>query len=142
MWKVSRLNRQSADFEKVLAIRQQVFVEGQGVPASLEHDDDKVQADYILIQSDEQAVATARWRELQGVYKLERFAVLATNRGKGLGKALVEAVLSEIGPTDRLIYLHAQLPVVSFYEKLGFVKDGPLFEEAGIQHYKMYFKAE
>lgn len=142
MWKVSRLNRQSADFEKVLAIRQQVFVEGQGVPASLEHDDDKVQADYILIQSDEQAVATARWRELQGVYKLERFAVLATHRGKGLGKALVEAVLSEIRPTDRHIYMHAQLPVVSFYEKLGFVKDGPLFEEAGIQHYKMYFKAE
>ena len=37
-----------------------------------------------------------------------------------------------------LIYLHAQVDVIPFYEKIGFIKEGDQFEEAGIQHYKMY----
>jgi len=38
------------------------------------------------------------------------------------------------------IYLHAQIQVVDFYQKLGFIKVGDLFEEAGIKHYMMTFK--
>jgi predicted GNAT family N-acyltransferase len=33
--------------------------------------------------------------------------------------------------------MHAQQQVIPFYEKLGFVKEGDIFEEAGIMHYKM-----
>ena len=36
-----------------------------------------------------------------------------------------------------LIYLHAQVQVIPFYEKEGFIKEGGIFEEAGIMHYKM-----
>ena len=34
-------------------------------------------------------------------------------------------------------YLHAQVQVVEFYEKVGFKKIGEKFDEVGIMHYKM-----
>ena len=36
--------------------------------------------------------------------------------------------------------MHAQVDVIKFYEKMGFVKTGRKFEEAFIQHYKMILK--
>jgi len=38
------------------------------------------------------------------------------------------------------IYMHAQLDVIPFYEKMGFEKEGDLFTEANIMHYKMVLK--
>ncbi|MGX7405995.1 GNAT family N-acetyltransferase [Aerococcus urinaehominis] len=35
------------------------------------------------------------------------------------------------------IELHAQLPVIEFYQDLGFSSQGEVFEEAGIQHITM-----
>ena len=49
-------------------------------------------------------------------------------------------MLKDVEAFERTIYLHAQIQVVEFYQKLGFVKQGNLFEEAGIKHYKMVFK--
>jgi predicted GNAT family N-acyltransferase len=34
-------------------------------------------------------------------------------------------------------YLHAQLQAVPFYEKLGFSREGDVFDEAGILHVRM-----
>ena len=36
--------------------------------------------------------------------------------------------------------MHAQLDVIPFYEKMGFKKEGDLFIEANIRHYKMSLK--
>jgi predicted GNAT family N-acyltransferase len=36
--------------------------------------------------------------------------------------------------------LHAQVPVIEFYEKLGFRCVGAVFDEAGIPHRKMILK--
>jgi predicted GNAT family N-acyltransferase len=35
------------------------------------------------------------------------------------------------------VRLHAQMPVVPFYERIGYVAEGPAFDEAGILHRKM-----
>ena len=71
--------------------------------------------------------------------QLERFAVLSKFRGRGVGKHLVEEVLKDVLPMKQKIYLHAQIQTVDFYQKLSFEKDGKIFEEAGIKHYKMTF---
>ena len=72
---------------------------------------------------------------------MERFAVLAAYRGMGVGKALVKAVLDDVFSQQpepiQSIYLHAQLPAMPLYAGFGFVAVGPMFDEAGIQHYKM-----
>lgn len=42
----------------------------------------------------------------------------------------------------RTIYLHAQVPVIGFYEAMGFRCFGPIFNEAGIPHRKMVLRPQ
>ena len=73
--------------------------------------------------------------------KLERFAVLKDFRSKGIGKEIVNFILSEIS-SNNTIYLHAQEAVVDFYKKLGFKVSGDKFYEADILHSKMIYSLE
>ena len=57
--------------------------------------------------------------------------------GKGYGNHVLQAILKDLKDYTGLIYMHAQVQVLPFYEKLGFKKEGEIFEEAGIMHYKM-----
>lgn len=127
-------------FQQAQHIRQNVFVEEQGVDADLEHDSFDVSAQHYLLQDDDAFVATARSRITSFGVKLERFAVLSNKRGNGYGWQLLEHILLEFQEDHKAIYLHAQLPVVGFYAKYGFVASGPIIVEADIEHYKMVFK--
>jgi len=82
----------------------------------------------------------SRWRKTDKGYKLERFAVLKKFRGLGLGQELVKAVLNDLPKDADYVYMHAQLPAISLYEKFNFERIGPEFEEAGIRHYKMVLR--
>ena len=125
-----------ADLEKVFAIRRQVFVVEQNCPPELEweFEDESV---HFLATVDGQPAGACRWRKTDKGYKLERFAVLEQFRG-GVGKELVKTVLNDLPADATYVYMHAQLPAVTLYEKFGFEKTGPEFEEAGIRHYKMF----
>ena len=124
------------DLEKVFAVRREVFVGEQHCPPELEWEHEE-EANHFLATVDGTPAGAARWRKTDKGYKLERFAVLSKFRGRGVGQALVRAVLNDL-PTDAgYIYLHAQIQAVSLYEKFNFEKTGPEFEEAGILHYKM-----
>ena len=46
-------------------------------------------------------------------------------------------MIKDLREYNGLIYMHAQVDVIPFYEKMGFVKEGGPFEEAFITHYKM-----
>ena len=74
-------------------------------------------------------------------FKLERFAVDKAYRNKGVGAALVQAVLADL-PYAQKVMMHAQIQAVPFYEKQGFETYGPQFEEAGIQHFAMQLKRQ
>jgi predicted GNAT family N-acyltransferase len=122
--------------EKVFAIRREVFVDEQNCPPELEWEFEDESIHFLATVNDEPAGAS-RWRKTDKGYKLERFAVLQKFRGMGVGQSLVQAVLDDL-PADAIyIYMHAQLPAIPLYEKFGFEKTGPEFEEAGIRHYKM-----
>jgi predicted GNAT family N-acyltransferase len=65
-------------------------------------------------------------------------AVLKNYRGRGIGRELLRrAVFLARRRAARLIFLHAQIPVVAFYQKMGFRSVGRPFVEAGIRHRKM-----
>ena len=122
--------------EKVFAIRREVFVGEQNCPPELEWEFED-ESNHFLATVDGEPAGASRWRKTDKGYKLERFAVLKQFRGKGVGQELVKAVLNDL-PTDATyIYMHAQLPAISLYEKFNFEKIGDEFEEAGIRHYKM-----
>ena len=133
--------REASELETAFAIRRAVFVEEQHVPADDEYDEFETSSQHVLAYLDGTPVGTARWRRTANGIKLERFAVLAPGRGRGVGKALVQAVLDEVReqqpePTES-IYLHAQLAAMPLYAGFGFVAVGAMFDECGIHHYKM-----
>jgi predicted GNAT family N-acyltransferase len=127
-----------ADLEKVFAIRRQVFVVEQNCPPELEWEFEDESTHFLATVNGIPAGA-CRWRKTDKGYKLERFAVLEEFRG-GVGKELVQAVLNDLPADATYVYMHAQLPAITLYEKFGFKKTGPEFEEAGIRHYKMFRK--
>tara|TARA_B100000902_G_scaffold396832_1_gene458889 strand:- start:1086 stop:1514 length:429 start_codon:yes stop_codon:yes gene_type:complete len=125
--------------EKSHKIRHQVFVIGQNCPEEIEWEYEEESIHYLVLKNNK-AVATARYRSTENGYKLERFAVLESERKNGYGKLVLEAIINDLKNYNDLIYLHAQIQVVNFYKKFGFLKYGKKFEEAGIQHYKMILK--
>ena len=123
-------------------IRKKVFVEEQRVPEEEEYDaHEQHSTHFVAHDEEEQPCGTARWRETDKGIKLERFAVLPTHRGQGIGSMLLEAMLHDIQEDPNInqqaIYLHAQTPAIGFYEKFGFDVIGEEFEECGIKHYEM-----
>lgn len=128
------------NFSLVQNIRKQVFVLEQGVDPKLEMDPFDQDAIHFLLLINGTAIGTARWRITKLGVKLERFAILKAYRKSGYGSELVKAVLSDVSSSNEVIYLNSQLNAVSFYKKLGFEPQGSMFEEAGIQHFKMLFK--
>ena len=117
-------------------IRHVVFVIGQNCPEDIEWEFEE-ESTHFLVYDNKEAVATARHRRTKKGYKLERFAVSESNRGKGYGHIVLKAILEDLKDINSMIYMHAQIQVLPFYEKFGFIKEGDLFEEAGIMHFKM-----
>ena len=137
MIEVKRFNFSDSDLAKqAYAIRHRVFVEEEGVDPNLEYDHEEDAHHYLLLLG-KKAIATARWRETEKGIKLERFAVLPEFRNRGLGGIILKEVINDVMPLGKTIYLHSQLRAVPFYERHGFVKEGPLFYEAGMGHYYM-----
>ncbi|WP_214070189.1 GNAT family N-acetyltransferase [Mucilaginibacter sp. dw_454] len=124
------------NLDKVFAIRREVFVGEQNCPPELEweHEDEST---HFLATVDGEPAGASRWRKTDNGYKLERFAVLQKFRGQGVAQELVRTVLADLPADAEYIYLNAQILAMGLYAKFGFVAEGPQFEEAGIQHFKM-----
>lgn len=135
-----------ADLDLAFAIRRAVFVIEQNVDAREEYEYEAESHHFLARTNDANGQpipsGTARWRRTEKGIKMERFAVLSQFRGQGVGKALVRVVLDDVFSQQtaepiEAIYLHAQVTAMPLYAGFGFVPVGPMFDEAGIQHYKM-----
>jgi predicted GNAT family N-acyltransferase len=125
-----------ADFAHCKAIRMEVFVDEQRVPAHEELDDFDEIAVHVLARMDGEPVGTARllFGE-EGLTRIGRMAVRQPYRGKGVGAAMLTRLLGMArGSGVRSIILDAQLHAIPFYERFGFVAEGEVFIEAGIEH--------
>jgi predicted GNAT family N-acyltransferase len=126
-----------AERQMAYDIRHTVFVIEQVVDPTEEYDEFDDACTHFIAYADKVACGTARWRFKElGIIKLERFAVLENYRGKGVGAALVNAVVNDL-PYATKVMMHAQLHALPFYEKQGFAAYGDEFDEAGIRHYAM-----
>jgi predicted GNAT family N-acyltransferase len=118
------------------AVREQVFVHEQGVPATMEYDDWDPQSHHVVARGPEGgAIGTGR---LLPDGHIGRLAVLPAWRRQGVGRALM-CRLTEIARRrgfDQL-ELNAQTSAAEFYERLGYQREGEEFEEAGIAHVAM-----
>ncbi len=128
-----------ADISACLALRHTVFCLEQGVPEADEQDGRDAEAHHLLARRDGNPVGTLRLRILGDAIKIERVCVAQAARGTGLGAALTEAALAlgQTLPGVRQARLGAQVPVIAFYEKLGFTAHGPEYLDAGLPHRDM-----
>ncbi|MFI5802797.1 GNAT family N-acetyltransferase [Streptomyces sp. NPDC051561] len=137
------------DREACFAVRKEVFVVEQEVPAELEYDEyDATAAHVLAIAEDGTALGTGRL--LHGadaagktgagpeVGSLGRLAVSGAARGLGVGAALVRGI-EDVARARGLtaIDLHAQTHALGFYERLGYEAYGPVFLDADIDHRAM-----
>lgn len=117
-------------------VRNAVFVDEQKVPAELEIDElDPLSQHALALDATGNPIGAGR---LTPDKRIGRMAVLASWRGRGVGEALLQALLEQAG---RMGYgevsLHAQLHARDFYARNGFLPEGVEFEEAGIAHQTM-----
>ena len=138
---IHRLCHSEQDRSAAMQIRMEVFVEEQQVPPELEPDEYDAAALHMITTSPEtgEAVATARIVDKgNGMAKIGRVAVRKAWRGKRIGDTLMRFALQTA--TDNgftMAALDAQTYVIPFYERLGFVAEGPIFDDAGIPHRHM-----
>jgi predicted GNAT family N-acyltransferase len=130
-----------ADREDLRAVRNAVFVDEQQIPPEIEWDAlDPHSMHLIARDSRHRPIGTAR---LTPERKIGRMAVLSAWRGQGVGKSLLAALLSEAQKRGwPEVSLNAQVPVIDFYERFGFAKEGAIFIEAGIPHQTMRLKLQ
>ncbi len=130
---VARFDREWGS--RIRQIRNSVFSLEQKIDPSLDLDGQDPGAVHVLAEMNGQFVGTGR---MLGDGHIGRLAVLKTARGKGLGKKLVEKLLDVAGTQGMgRVFLGAQEHAVGFYEKLGFLRYGSPYEEAGIRHIHM-----
>ena len=119
--------------EDAQRVRIEVFVIEQNVPAELEWDEgDEVSIHAVAYDEQGQAVATGR---LLPDGHIGRMAVTKSLRGKGVGKAVLSALL-EVAAQEghNELVLHAQAQAIPFYARQGFVCEGDEFLEVDIPH--------
>ena len=115
----------SSTYLDAVKIRNIVFVQGQGVPLTIEVDKNEAHCIHFVLYDDKnKAVATCRLLPTQDriTATLQRMAVLPGNRGKNYGKLILDAA------TDF---------AKGFYQRMQFKSLGQEFEEAGIKHITM-----
>lgn len=129
------------------ALRAEVFIQEQRVPAEMEWDEEDADAVHAVARNAlGVTVATGRLLRPQpheegpgSVSRIGRMAVKQALRGAGHGAVVLKALMERARARgDREVRLHAQCDARSFYEREGFVASGPVFEEAGIAHIEMH----
>ncbi|MEM7490682.1 MAG: GNAT family N-acetyltransferase [Pseudomonadota bacterium] len=126
------------DLGHPLAIRRAVFIEEQGVSEADEVDGRDPDCLHWLATDAEGPVATLRVALKGDTGKIQRVAVLPRARGTGLGAALMRRAMDELRAQGIVrAVLGAQLDAMGFYERLGFVAHGPVYDDAGMPHRDM-----
>ena len=144
----------SDELEKILQLRQTVFIKEQKVPEDEEIDDlDSLEAIssnrviHLIAYAGEEVFGTARLflpstTDIRTVtaetLHVGRVAVKQSGRRLGLGSLLMNKcheIAREIG--HKQITLSAQIQAMPFYRELGYKERGPLYLDAGIQHQDM-----
>lgn len=125
--------------EHAKRIRFEVFCDEQKVPVEMELDDIDHTATHVLVTNAAgEPVATGRlFPDLvdptEG--RIGRMAVLREARGTGCGAHMLSTLLAEGRRAGfRGFVLDSQVHAMPFYERQGFIAEGPEHMDAGIPH--------
>lgn len=131
----------STDLDALRSVREPVFIIEQQVAREEEWDDLDCACDHVVARDAEgQAIGTGRLTP-QG--KIGRMAVLKSWRSRGVGEAMLQALIDRARERGWLeVQLHAQVSALGFYQRYGFESFGDEFVEANIRHRHMRLTLE
>jgi putative N-acetyltransferase (TIGR04045 family) len=138
-----RTARSASERADHLSIRHEVFVDEQAIFAGSDLDsrDDQDATIAVLGYSDGIAVGAVRLFVLEpaeGRWQGDRLAVLSAYRTHGIGAPLVRyAVATAAVHGGRTMTAHIQPANVTFFERLGWVREGESEIYAGLTHQPM-----
>lgn len=131
----------SSRYEQLVELRYKVLLEPLGLKfldshrdkeinylhiGCIENLDDKLIGGLMLIPLDNQTI------------RMMQVAVDTKYQGEGVGRELVKYAETRAKNAGyKKIIMHAMLNVIGFYEKLGYIQEGDIFEERGITFAKM-----
>lgn len=122
-------------YDQIRNIRNDVFCIEQGVPRDLEFDGLDPAAIHSIVFDEDAEIGTGR---MFSDGHIGRVAVKKQYRGKGIGKMIMRILIDEaISLQFREVWLSSQYHAKGFYENLGFITIGDIYQEAGIDHIKM-----
>ena len=125
---MNKLFNNKNEIQKCFKIRKKVFVDEQDCDPKDEYEFEKESTHYLLSKKNT-PLATARYRKTENGIKMERFAVLKAERGKGYGLKILQQMILDLSCLKGTKYLHAQVQVVEFYEKVA------SFQSSAIRNY-------
>lgn len=121
-------------------LRMDVFQDEQGIPMVMAGDPTDELAVHALARN-RLGLPVATGRLLQhapGVGQIGRMAVNRVLRGSNVGRDVLRALMHAATLRgDHEVLVHARRSAEGFYARLGFVRRGEPFEEAGIVHVEM-----
>jgi predicted GNAT family N-acyltransferase len=117
-------------------IRFEVFVNEQNVPADIEVDEsDPASVHAVAYDADGVAIGTGR---LLPDGHIGRMAVVKAARGRGVGSALLIALMGEARSRGHATaVLSAQMQAIPFYARHGYLVCSEPYMDAGIPHVDM-----
>lgn len=131
---------------QMLALRSEVFVVEQAC-AYQDLDGKDFKALHLIGTLESKVLATARLLPKGVSYpdaaSIGRIVVHPSLRGQNLGRKTVELALKQyqtLWPNEALL-IGAQARLTGFYEELGFVAEGEIYDEDGIDHITMRWTA-
>jgi predicted GNAT family N-acyltransferase len=118
------------------AVRRAVFIDEQGIDEAEEWDAADHTCVHYLAGDEAAPLGTARLIARGSEAKIGRVAVMPQARGSGLGRQIMNHLLAEAKSAGfSAAVLEAQVSVIPFYERLGFVAEGPAYDDgSGILH--------
>lgn len=125
--------------DDIIAIRNEAFVVGRGVPVEIEIDGRDSELLHFCMYDKDKLVSYLRGEDLgNGMMHIGRVATSADMRGKGYGRELFAYLFNYARENGiKALEVSAVYTAVGFYEKLGFVSEGEYYLETGVNHIYM-----
>ena len=129
------VNFDNTNGKHIHSIRNEVFINEQGIDPQIEYDGLDNSAIHTLIFIKDKAVGTGR---ILKDGHIGRVAVLKKYRGQNIGSKIITSLIGVAMKNHyNRVYLSAQKQAINFYFKLGFTPFGNEFIEANILHQSM-----
>jgi predicted GNAT family N-acyltransferase len=121
-----------------LALRREVFIHEQKVPAEEEFDATDLTCTHVVALVDGNVAGTLRLIFEPEHVKIGRVAVRQEQRGRGIARDMVRFAMDFARARgESRFYLAAQVDKLGFYERFGFKAFGEQFDDGGMPHRSM-----